>query len=35
LIGMEFISPSPAVIEIIERWLIQHGEGSYLAGEAN
>jgi hypothetical protein len=36
LIGVEFISPSPAVLEIIERWLAQHGaEGTYLAGEAN
>jgi len=36
LIGVEFMSPSPAVLEMIERWLADHGaEGSYLAGEAN
>ena len=36
LIGVEFISPSPAVSEMIERWMAEHGaEGTYLAGEAN
>ena len=36
LIGVEFISPSAAVLEIIERWLVQHdADGNDLAGEAN
>ena len=36
LIGVEFISPSPAVVEMIERWMGEHGaEGTYLAGEVN
>ena len=36
LIGIEFISPSPAVVEMIERWMAEHGaEGTYLAGEVN
>jgi hypothetical protein len=33
LIGMEFVSPSPAVLELIERWLVLHGDGASLAGE--
>ena len=37
LIGIEFVSPSPAVLELIERWLMLHGggEGAFAAGEAN
>jgi hypothetical protein len=34
LIGVEFVSPSPAVLELIERWLMLHGgEGAFVAGE--
>jgi hypothetical protein len=33
LIGIEFVSPSPAVLELIERWLMLHGDGAYLSGE--
>ncbi|HET7218498.1 MAG TPA: PilZ domain-containing protein [Vicinamibacterales bacterium] len=36
LIGLEFVSPSPAVLELIERWLMLHGgEGALGAGEPN
>ncbi len=35
LIGMEFVSPSPAVVELIERWLMLHGDGASLTGEPN
>jgi hypothetical protein len=36
LMGVEFVSPSPAVLELIERWLLLHGgDGAYLAGESN
>jgi hypothetical protein len=36
LIGLEFVSPSPAVLELIERWLLLHGgEGTMQAGEPN
>ena len=35
LIGMEFVSPSPAVLELIERWLMLHGDGASLSGEPN
>ena len=36
LIGLEFVSPSPAVLELIERWLVLHGgEGAMQAGELN
>jgi len=35
LIGVEFVSPSPVVLELIERWLMLHGDGSYLTGEPN
>jgi hypothetical protein len=37
LIGIEFVSPSPVVLELIERWLMLHGggEGAIAAGEPN
>jgi len=36
LIGLEFVSPSPAVLELIERWLVLHGgEGAMQLGEPN
>jgi hypothetical protein len=35
LIGLEFVSPSPAVLELIERWLLLHGDGAFHAGESN
>ena len=35
LIGVEFMSPSPAVLELIERWLMLHGDGAFLSGDAN
>jgi PilZ domain len=35
LMGVEFMGPSPAVVELIERWLTIHGDGVFLAGEAN
>ena len=36
LIGVEFVSPSAAVLELIERWLLIHGgESAFGAGELN
>lgn len=36
LIGLEFVSPSPAVVELIERWMLLHGgEGAVHSGEPN
>lgn len=35
LIGVEFIGTSPQLTEAIERWLVQHGNGAHVAGEAN
>jgi hypothetical protein len=35
LMGMEFVGPSPVVIDLIERWLMRHGDGAFLAGDAN
>jgi len=35
LIGVEFVSPSPAVLELIERWLMLHGDGALVQGELN
>jgi PilZ domain len=35
LIGLEFVSPSPAVLELIERWLLLHGDGAFQAGGSN
>lgn len=35
LIGVEFLGPSPAVLELIERWLVRYGDGAVAAGEAN
>ena len=36
LIGVEFVSPSAAVLELIERWLLIHGgEGAFGSGEPN
>jgi hypothetical protein len=35
LLGVEFVSPSPAVLELIERWLMLHGDGAFLSGEPN
>ena len=35
LMGVEFVSPSPAVREVIDRWLTLHGDGASLSGEPN
>jgi hypothetical protein len=35
LIGVEFMSPSPAVLELIDRWLMLHGDGASVSGEPN
>ena len=36
LIGVEFVSPSPAVLELIDRWLVLYGgENAFGAGEPN
>jgi hypothetical protein len=35
LIGVEFVSPSPAVLELIERWLMLHGDGAHVSGDLN
>ena len=35
LIGVEFIGTSPQLVEAIEWWLVQHGNGAHVAGEPN
>ena len=35
LMGIEFVSPSPAVLELIDRWLMLHGDGASPTGESN
>jgi hypothetical protein len=35
LVGVEFISPSPALIDLVDRWLAANGEGIRVEGSAS
>jgi hypothetical protein len=35
LIGVEFVSPTPALLEIIDRWLVLYGDSTYTGGGQN
>jgi hypothetical protein len=33
LIGAEFVSPTPALQELVERWLMLYGDSAFVPGE--
>jgi hypothetical protein len=35
LIGVEFVSPTPALLEIVDRWLVLYGDSTYTGGGQN